>query len=398
MGLNLDIFTKIQLSLQVGKIRGIGIRLHFTIIIAFVLLAWTISTYFMPQFVPDLNEMDYWVLGAVSTILLFFSILLHELSHSFMSQRYGIPVKSITLFIFGGVSDISKEPKSAYKEFSIAIVGPITSFLLSGIFTILLFSLKGFEFTSFDNLQLTRIEAIMLYGVFLNLLLGIFNMIPAFPLDGGRILRSILFKLKGDFYKATKISITTGVIFSYLFMGVGAVSLFAGNTIGGIWIIVIGWFLNNGVKSYQYYVEIEHLLQNVVAKDVMKTQIITINSSFNIQKTLDYFRIHLKSELPVVDDDGILLGMIKNTDTLKIEENQRNEENVKDVMMSKNNLIIFHPDAKMDDAIMQMVKKRQGKVFVCDTRGKLLGVISKTDLLTIASERQDYFQSKKSKT
>ena len=396
--LNLDVFTSTQLSLQVGKISGIGIRLHFTIIVAFVLLAWTISTYFMPQYVHDLNETGYWVLGIISTVLVFFSILLHELSHSFMSQKYGIPVKSITLFIFGGVSDISKEPKSAHKEFSIAIVGPITSFIISGIFAILLFSLRGFEFTSFENIQLSPIEAIMFYGVIINLLLGIFNMIPAFPLDGGRILRSILFRVNGDFYKATKTSTTIGIIFSYFFMGIGAVSLFVGNTIGGIWIMVIGWFLHSGVKSYQYYVEIEHLLQNVVAKDVMETQIISIKSSFSIQKTLDYFQMHLKSELPVVDDDGILLGVIKNTDTLKVEENKRNEKNVQDIMMSKKNLIIFNPDAKIDDAIMQMMKKRQGKVFVCDIHDKLLGVISKTDLLTIASERQNYFQSMHSKT
>ena len=198
------------MSLQIGKIRGIRIRLHFTLVIAFALLAWTISTYFMPQYILGLSQTDYLVLGIASTVLLFFSILLHELSHSLMSQRFGIPVKSITLFIFGGVSDISKEPKNPHKEFSIAIVGPITSFFISGIFAVLLFSLRGFEFTSFENIQLTKTEAILFYGVFINLLLGIFNMVPAFPLDGGRILRSILVKLTDDFFRATKISTTTG--------------------------------------------------------------------------------------------------------------------------------------------------------------------------------------------
>jgi len=385
------------LSLQVGKISGIKIQLHFTLIIAFALFAWTISTYFMPEYVPNLEQMEYWLLGIVSTILLFFSILLHELSHSLTSQKYGIPVHSITLFIFGGVSDISKEPESAQKEFVIATVGPITSFLISGVFAVLLFSLNGFEFTSFENIQLTKIEAILFYGVFINLLLGIFNMIPAFPLDGGRILRSILFKINGDFFQATKISTTVGILFSYLFMGIGAISLFTGNTIGGIWIIIIGWFLNNGVKSYQYYFEIQHLLQNVIAKDVMKTQIITVRDTFSIKETLDYFQKYLKSELPIVNDDGILLGVIKNNDVLKINENKRDEINVKNIMTSKTDLIIFHPNAKIDEALMQMVKKRQGKVFVCDLQDKLLGIISKTDLLTIASERQDYFKSTRGK-
>ena len=312
-----------------------------------------------------------------------------------MSQRYNIPVKSITLFIFGGVSDISKEPKSPHKEFAIAIVGPITSFLISGIFAVLLFLLKGFEFTSLENIQLTKTEAILFYGVLINLMLGIFNMVPAFPLDGGRILRSILVKITGNFFRATKIATTVGTIFSYLFMGVGAVSLFVGNTIGGLWLVILGWFLNNGVKSYQYYFELQHMLQDVLAKNVMNPHVITIKSSFNVGDALVYFRIHLKSELPVVDDEDnrILLGMIKNTDALKVQENQRNTMNVKEIMISKNNLIVCKPDEKMDNAFMQMIKKQQGKIFVCDINDMLLGVISKTDLLTIASERQEYFQS-----
>ena len=352
----------------------------------------------MPQYVSDLNQTDYLVLGIISTILLFFSILFHELSHSLMSQWYGIPVKSITLFIFGGVSDISKEPKSPRKEFFIAIVGPLTSFLISGIFVVLLFFLKGFEFSSFDDLQLTKTEAIIFYGVLINLLLGIFNMVPAFPLDGGRILRSILVTMIGDFFKATKISTTIGIIFSYLFMGLGAVSMFAGNTVGGIWIMILGWFLNNGVKTYRYYFELQYLLQNVLAKDIMSTNIVTVRDSFSVNDTLEYFRTHLKSELPVVDgDSGILLGMIKNTDALKVEEYKRDKTNIKEVMIPKNNLVISQSDKKMDEPFMEMIKKRQGKVFVCDVKYKLLGVISKTDLLAIASERQEYLQSTKSK-
>lgn len=355
----------------------------------------------MPQYISDLSQTDYWVLGIISAVLLFFSILLHELSHSLMSQRYGIPVKSITLFIFGGVSDISKEPKSPRKEFVIAVVGPITSFLISGIFAVLLFSLKGFEFTSFDeNIQLTKTEAIVFYGIFINLLLGIFNMIPAFPLDGGRVLRSILAKATGDFHRATIISTTIGIIFSYFFMGLGAISLFAGNTVGGIWMMILGWFLNNGVKTYKYYFELQYLLQNVLAQDIMNTHVIAVNGSFSVEKTLDYFRIHLKSELPVVDGDdrGILLGMIRNTDALKVEESQRSNLNVKEIMMPKNDLIISHPDEKMDEAFMDMIKKRQGKILVCDVTDKLLGIISKTDLLAIASERQEYLQSTNLKT
>ncbi|MGD2107369.1 MAG: site-2 protease family protein, partial [Nitrosopumilaceae archaeon] len=324
------------MSLQVGKIKGIKIRLHFTLIVVFALLSWTISAHFMPQYVPGLEQVDYWILGVTSTGLLFVAILLHELSHSLMSKRYGIPVRSITLFIFGGISDISREPKSAHKEFTISIVGPITSFVIAGVFAAMLFAINGIEFTSFEDIQLTKVGSILFYGVLVNFLLGVFNLIPAFPLDGGRILRSVLFRIRGNFYEATKISTTIGVIFSYLFMAFGAVSLFSGNILGGIWILIIGWFLNTGVKSYQYYFEMKNLLKGVLAKDVMNTQIITINKSQSIERSLEALRMHLKSELPVVDDEGILLGMIKNKDALKVEDAQREIVSVQDAMTPKN--------------------------------------------------------------
>jgi Zn-dependent protease len=347
----------------------------------------------MPQYVPGLEQVDYWILGVTSTGLLFVAILLHELSHSLMSKRYGIPVRSITLFIFGGISDISREPKSAHKEFTISIVGPITSFVIAGVFAAMLFAINGIEFTSFEDIQLTKVGSILFYGVLVNFLLGVFNLIPAFPLDGGRILRSVLFRIRGNFYEATKISTTIGVIFSYLFMAFGAVSLFSGNILGGIWILIIGWFLNTGVKSYQYYFEMKNLLKGVLAKDVMNTQIITINKSQSIERSLEALRMHLKSELPVVDDEGILLGMIKNKDALKVEDAQREIVSVQDAMTPKNDLIVFSPDSKMDETFAHMVKKQQGKVFVCDSKGKLLGVVSKTDLLTLANERQEFFKS-----
>lgn len=382
----------IQLSLQIGRIKGIKIRLHFTLIIVFVLLVWTISTYFMPQYVPDLSQIDYFILGVVSTVLLFFSILLHELSHSLMSQRYGIPVRSITLFIFGGVSDISKEPKSAHKEFSIAIVGPITSFLISGIFAVLLFSLKGFEFTSFENIQLTKIEAVMFYGFVINLLLGIFNMIPAFPLDGGRILRSILVKVKGDFFKATKIATTVGIIFSYLFMGLGAIALFAGNMIGGLWIILIGWFIHTGAQSYKYQSEITHALKDVKIKDIMKKDILSIKSDVDLVSVYDnYFKKYLKSEFPVVDRQDNLIGTITSK-TIKGINVDKSSDPVSDHMIPKKELVIVPPETRADKALFEMIKKNKGRIFVCDDSGKLVGLISKTDIISVANEYQEYYR------
>ena len=172
------------MSLQIGHIKGISIRLHFTLIITFFLIDWTLSTYFMPDYVKGLRPVDYWLMGSAGSVLLFFSILLHELAHSMVARRYSIPVKSITLFIFGGVSDIAKEPEDFHQEFKMSIAGPLASFGLGAIFS-LVYWLVSSDMSSGNAISyLSQIKGIMFYGAVSNVILGAFNLVPAFPLDG----------------------------------------------------------------------------------------------------------------------------------------------------------------------------------------------------------------------
>lgn len=384
------------MSLQIGRIKGIRIRLHFTLIITFFLIDWTLSTYFMPDYVKGLAPSSYWIIGSIATVLLFFSILLHELAHSLVAKRYGIPVKSITLFIFGGVSDIAKEPQDFHQEFKMSIAGPLTSLGLGAIFAVLLW-LVSHGNTNSGNTLTNLLQGIFFYGSIANVMLGVFNLVPAFPLDGGRILRAALVKWKKDYHQATKIATTVGVMISYIFMGFGFMILLRGDFIGGLWILLMGWFLHSGAQSYMSQFELTTSLKGIIVENIMNTKIISVKQDSSIYSVLrDFFMTTMKSELPVTDEQGHLLGMITLKAILDVPENQRESVQVQDIMIPPKYLAIMEPHAKAEKALLDMVQKRVGKVFVCNNDGRLLGVVSKTDIIELASERQKYFHSIKS--
>ncbi|MDE1844913.1 MAG: site-2 protease family protein [Thaumarchaeota archaeon] len=348
----------------------------------------------MPDYIKGLTSVDYWFMGSVGTGLLFFSILLHELAHSMVARRYDIPVKSITLFIFGGVSDIAKEPTDFHQEFKMSIAGPLASFGLGAIFT-LFYWLVSNEMSSGNAIShLGLIKGILFYSAIANVMLGAFNLVPAFPLDGGRVLRAGLVRWKKDYHDATKIATTIGVLISYVFMGFGFMILIRGDFVGGLWIVLIGWFLHNGAQSYMSQFEITSALRGVLVGNIMNTKIISVNRDVSADFALkNFFMTSMKSELPVTDEQDHLLGMITLKDILNIPENKRENIRVQDIMIQTGYLAIMQPDMEVEKALIQMVQKRVGKIFVCDKDGKLFGVISKTDIMNIASERQKYLHA-----
>ena len=229
------------MSLEVAKIKGIPIKLHFTLVVISFLVAWTLAVMLMPELYPGLDISVYWIMGIIGAIILFVSVLLHELVHSMVALRYGLKVREIVLFIFGGVSVIEDQDEVASKdfrkEFKIAIVGPITSFVIAAILATSLWLLMYMTVGSHNNAgNVSAIIAagVLQYGVLVNLLLGGFNLIPAFPLDGGRILRSALLRSKNDYDKSTKITARIGIAISYGFMGLGFFTMISGSYISGI--------------------------------------------------------------------------------------------------------------------------------------------------------------------
>ncbi|MFL6413670.1 MAG: site-2 protease family protein [Nitrososphaeraceae archaeon] len=402
------------MSLQITKIKGIPIRLHFTLIIVFFLITWTLSASLMPEIHPGLSRRDYWIIGIFGAGTSFISILLHELAHSIVALRYGLKVRQIILFIFGGVSDIEEgeASKDFHKEFKIAIVGPITSFVIAAIlglaWWILLFvSQTGEPSSAANNNVITIIEAILQYGAIINAVLGGFNLVPAFPLDGGRILRSALLRWKRDYDQSTKIAVRIGTAISYAFIAIGFIIMLSGSFIGGMWLLLIGWFLNSGAQSYLEQHQLSTALSGVYLKDIMNITYVPVKPDIMVNELLNnYLNVYRKSEFPVVaageDPTGNeLLGAVTAKQALKVPEHSRDRIKIEEIMIPKDELIVMRSSRSADDALRRMFRENKSRVFICEEdkeeqevkkhrRQKLVGLISKTDILNVAREREEF--------
>ncbi len=431
------------MSLQIAKVKGIPIKLHFTLIIVFALVTWTLASGFMPRFYPNLDSSSYWIMGIAGAIVLFMSVLLHELAHSLLSLKYGIKVRQIILFIFGGISDIKEETKDYKKEFKIAAIGPVTSFALAFTFAmvwLLLIQVGGQNVipmgtsTIQDNMETNTedtetlqgeettnhfqaipiISGIMIYASIINALLGLFNLIPAFPLDGGRMLRAGLIKWKKSYTEATRIAVRVGVGISFGLMAFGFITILTGSTLGGFWFIIIGWFIQSGAQTYLQQHELSAALVGVRLKDIMNTKFISVGQNQTVAEALrGYFNVYRKSEFPVLDAEGHLVGAITSQQAMSISENDAEKVMVEKIMIPKKELVIMNANSRADEALKRIHQKNKNRVFVCDNDDydimmdqdnipqsnerlaansniKLLGIISKSDLLNIASEREEF--------
>ncbi len=385
------------MSLQIFTIKKIPIKLHFTLIIVFFLISWTLATGFMPYYYPNLTTLQYWSMGVIGAIILFVSILLHELSHSLLSIRYGIHVNQILLFIFGGISDIKDETKEFKKEFKIAIVGPLTSYALSGLFWIFFIIVSYINDTQ-QNIgnYLNSIEGILLYSSMVNLLIGSFNLIPAFPLDGGRMLRAGLTKWKKDFDLATNIASKIGIAISFGIIGLGFVAIVRGSFLGGFWLIIIGWFLNSGAQTYLDQNELSTRVKGIKLKEIMNRNFVAVKPDLKLSDLIkDYFNVYWKSAFPVIKDDNELVGMITTDAISKIDRIEIENKKVSDMMIPVSELIVMSPDKEVNDALNQLFRKGMSRIFIVDRQSQLIGLVSKSDILNLAQERKEYLQSSK---
>ena len=387
------------MSLQICTIKKIPIKLHFTLIIVFFLISWTLATGFMPHYYPNLTNLQYWTMGIIGSIILFVSILLHELSHSLLSIRYGIHVNQIILFIFGGISDIKDDTKDFKKEFKIAIVGPLTSYALSGLFW-LFFILVSYISNIQHNIEnyLSFIEGIFLYSSMVNLIIGSFNLIPAFPLDGGRILRAGLTKWKKDFDLATSIASKIGIGVSFGIIGLGFVAMVRGSFLSGFWLIIIGWFINSGAQRYLDQNELSIRIKGIKLKEIMNRNFIAVKPSLKLCELIkDYFNVYYKSAFPVINNDNQLIGMITTDNISKKDEGEIEDKKVVDVMISVSELIVMSQDKEVNDALKELFRKGMSRIFIIDKQSQLIGLVSKSDILNLAKEKQEFLQSSKKK-
>lgn len=247
-------------SITFGRVFGIRIGAHSSWFLVVALITWSLASAYFPNEHPGWSMGTYWLVAAVTSVLFFASVLIHELGHSLVARREGVPVQGITLFIFGGVSQITREPPTAASEFRIAIAGPLTSLGLAALYWVLGTLLAPFPPLAAPGVYLARI----------NLLLCLFNLLPGFPLDGGRVLRAAIWAWRGNFRSATRWASNAGHLLAFLFVLLGVADILRGNLMNGLWIMFLGWFLNNAAEASYQQVVMNDLLAGVSARDLME--------------------------------------------------------------------------------------------------------------------------------
>jgi len=366
-------------SLRIGTIAGIDISLHVSWLIIFVLLTWSLATGWFAALYPGWSSLTYWVVSVLATLLLFVSVLLHELAHSLVARRRGLPVKTITLFIFGGVSNIEQEPASAGVEFQMSLVGPLMSLLISGL-SFLLFVLIGR-----GNAPLA---ALLQYLATANLLLGLFNLIPGFPLDGGRVLRSIIWKVTGSLSTATRTATVVGQAIAYLFILGGLWLLFGGNLFGGIWIGFIGWFLLSAAQSAHAQLLLETMFKGATVGEVMNASPATVPANISLQKLVDEFLLPHGWRSAFVMQVDQLVGLITLGDIRHTPREQWGQTPVGHAMTPLERLHVVSPQHHLKEVVPLMVTQDVNQLAVVQ-EGRLVGVLSREEIMRSLQIRQD---------
>jgi len=368
-------------GVKLTEILGIEIWVDFSWLVIFALVTWSLAGGFFPREYPGLSSMTYWIMGAFSAVLLFICVLLHELSHSYVAQRSGISVPRITLFIFGGVAQIADDPKNAKTEFNVAVAGPICSFFLALVFWIL----AKFDFVALN----VQVLAIFEYLAFINVALAIFNLVPGFPLDGGRILRAYLWNRWGDVRRATHTVSRIGSWFGIGLIVLGLLSFFLGNYVGGIWFVFIGIFLNQAAKSGYRMTLAKDVLSGVKVRDLMTAKVISVLASITITELVEnYFHHYIFISFPVVNETGELLGLVSVKQVKDVPQEMRNQKTVENIMMESSNINVLNPEDEALSAVSLLMKDELGRAPVVEDK-KLVGILTRRDIMTFLSIKYD---------
>ena len=368
-----------QRGIHLFTIAGIRIIIDYSWFIIFGLVALSLSTGYLPQEYPGASALAYWVAGLVATITFFISILFHELAHSLVALRSGIQIPSITLFLFGGVSRLSEEAKDPKTELAIAVVGPLSSFALA-----LLFWLAG---EGLEGVIHPLAQAVVEYLSFINLALGIFNLVPGFPLDGGRVLRAIVWWRTGSIDRATRLAADLGKGFAVTLMFLGAMLIFRGALLGGIWLIFIGMFLRGSAAQGYEQTSLKRVLESVKVGDVMIQAPVTVSPDLTLSDLVNRYFLRYGYRGFPVEEGGSAVGLISIADLAGLPESELAARKVRDVMRSLDASRVISKDAPLLKALETLSSPSVGRLLVLED-GRLSGMITKTGLLRLLEIHQ----------
>jgi Zn-dependent protease/CBS domain-containing protein len=372
-------------SLRLGNIAGINIYAHLSWLIILVLLTWSLANDWFAQLFPGWSTATYWIVAFVSTLLLFVCVLAHELAHALIAQRSGLTVKHITLFIFGGVAHIEEEMQRPGVEFRVALAGPIASFLLATLAFLLAWPLRGSNAAA---------EAVLDYLAVTNFLLWAFNLIPGFPLDGGRILRSIIWKATGNFKKSTRIASSVGQAGGYLFILLGVVAFFTGNFFNGLWVAFIGWFLLSAAQTANSQVELQSTFRGVSVAQVMNTRPLTVPANISLQKLVEEYFLPLGLRSAPVTQGDYLAGLITLSDIARVARERWSYTPVGHVMRLLDQVTTATPAQPLLEVLHVMGTQDINQVPVVED-GRLVGLVSREEIIRYLQVRQSVGDEKR---
>lgn len=363
-------------SIRLGRILGIPIGMNYTWFIVFVLIAMSLTTEFA-HLHPSWSHAENLIFGVVTSLLFFASIVLHELGHSVLALRYGIPVQAITLFIFGGVAHISREPEKPSQEFFIAIAGPIVSAILAGVFYTIDVGTRGiFEGVSSLGQWLARI----------NLAVVLFNLIPGFPLDGGRILRSIVWKYTENFGRATAIAANSGQFFAYMFIFLGVWQALTGNFFDGLWIGFVGWFLLNAAQMSSVQARLRYALSGVSARDVMTQECLQLPGNLSVEELVEHHLLRTGARSSMVVEEDRFRGLVTLHEVKNVPKEEWAQTLLQSVMIPRETLLSVSPETSVSDVLQFMQERNISQVPVLED-SKLVGVIGRDRVLSLVHTR-----------
>ena len=364
------------------RLLGFEVKADLSWVLLAILVAWSLSTGVFPMRVKDLSTGTYWVMGIIGAAGLFLSIIVHEFSHSLVARKRGMPMKGITLFIFGGVAEMGDEPPGPKSELQMAAAGPLASIAIALVFYGIYSLGKGGGIP-------VPLNAVIGYLALINALLAGFNLVPAFPLDGGRILRAILWSIKDDVHWATRVASTVGSAFGFFLIFMGVVNVLGGNFIGGMWWFLIGMFLNTAARmSYQRLVT-RKALEGEKVRRFMNPDPVTVSPSTTIDRLVeDYvYRYHHKL-YPVVEGGGKLVGCVTLKDVKNIPREQWPHKTAGELSSSCSPDNTIGPDEDATRALSAMNRGRESRLMVVE-EGRLVGVLALKDLLDFLALKVD---------
>lgn len=366
-------------SFRIGRILGVDIGVHWSWIFIFLIVTWSFATGVFEHYYEDWSAAQRWGGAILVSLVFFLSVLIHELSHAEVSNRLGLPVRSITLFVFGGAANLSKEPERAGDEFKIAIVGPATSMALGVVF-----ALAWAIFYPFND----GLAGISAYMALINVSLAVFNMLPGFPLDGGRVFRSIVWARNGDRLRATRTASRVGEWIAYGIMAIGIINTFFAGLVAGLWFLLIGFFLRNAATASYEQLLIETTLSGIRVDEVMRPDVPRVQPDMTLEEFVHEGILRSNNRSFAVMAAGDFAGLITLTDVRKVPREEWASTSVYRAMTPSNRLQTVAPGQCLTDVLRLMAEHDVNQLPV--VRGRdLVGMLDRGDVMRFIQVRRE---------